>query len=318
MRQTTNKYTFKHLKLMDLDLFGTLNKQWWLPVRFKRCLSGTALESPDGITVPTMWVCEQVVHRLSTHTASLLLALTPPSHPLCVELQWVRRGEFGGGGGGGGRVRSTIVGRTLSTVGTPAGSLPSRGCWEPQKATMEGESSRVNVTNTRSLILLPCTSAPGQFQKPDPLFFSLSLSLKSPLLHHAPPLFFSPTVILQQEKGRAFVVAHSVTQTQDLRLPVIKWKLSPGLSQRSLCSCRLGERGGNSYFSTWKGSRRGHEGRLFTSDTIDFESRRFSESGRECLPGCWHHVLIEFDCQRVSKGPKQAYYENALLGSCRM
>lgn len=89
----------------------------------------------------------------------------------------------------------------------------------------------------------------GPVSKARPPFF-LPLSLKSPLLHHAPPLFFSPTVILQQEKGRAFVVAHSVTQTQDLRLPVIKWKLSPGLSQRSLCSCRLGERGGNSYFST--------------------------------------------------------------------
>lgn len=134
--------------------------------------------------------------------------------------------------------------------------------------------------------------------------------------HHAPPLFFSLTVILQQEKGRAFVVAHSVTQTQDLRLPVVKWKLSLGLSQCSLCSCRLRERGGNSYFSTWKGSRRGHEGWLFTLDTIDFESQRFPESSRECLLGCWHHVLIEFDCQQISKGPKQAYYENVLLGSC--
>lgn len=131
--------------------------------------------------------------------------------------------------------------------------------------------------------------------------------------HHAPPLFFSLSVILQQQKGQAFVVAHSVTQTQDLRLPVVKWKLSLRLSLCSLCSCRLEERGGNSYFSTWKGSRRGHEGRLFTSDTIDFESRRFSESSRECLPGCWHHVLIEFDCQQVSKGSKQAVFHKINL-----
>lgn len=38
-------------------------------------------------------------------------------------------------------------------------------------------------------------------------------------------------------------MAHSVTRTQDLRLPVVKWKLSLGLSRRSLCSCRLEERG---------------------------------------------------------------------------
>lgn len=86
----------------------------------------------------------------------------------------------------------------------------------------------------------------GWFQKPDPLF----LPVKSPLLPIMHHLFSSLCVILQQQKGQAFVVAHSVTQTQDPRLPVIKWKLSLGLSQRSLCSCQLKERGGNSYFCT--------------------------------------------------------------------
>lgn len=187
-----------------------------------------------------------------------------------------------------------------------------RAAYHPEAAaaTKEGDSSWVNVTNTRSLILLPCTPALGPFQKPDPKIL--------PPPYHAPPLFFSLSVILQQEKGQAFVVAHSVTQTQDLRLPVLKWKLSLGLSQRPLCSCRLEERGGNSYFSTWKGSRRGHEGRLFTSDTIDSESRCFSETSRECLPGCWHHVLIEFDCQQVSKGSKQAVFHKInVLWKCQ-
>lgn len=93
-------------------------------------------------------------------------------------------GELGAGGWWGFRGGcSTIVGRTLSPVGTPAGSLPPQGRWEPQRATMEGESSRVNVTNTRSLILLPCTSAPGRFQKPDPLFFHLNPPFLLPIMH---------------------------------------------------------------------------------------------------------------------------------------
>lgn len=86
----------------------------------------------------------------------------------------------------------------------------------------------------------------GLVSKARPPFFFSEIP---PPPHHAPPLFFSLTV-LQQEKRQAFVVAHSVTRTQDLRLPVVKWKLSLGFSQCSLCSCRLGERGGNSYFST--------------------------------------------------------------------
>lgn len=42
-------------------------------------------------------------------------------------------------------------------------------------------------------------------------------------MHH---LFLFLAVILQKQKGRPFVAAHSVTQTQDLRLPVIQWKRS--------------------------------------------------------------------------------------------
>lgn len=234
------------------------------------------------------------------------VTLAPLSHHLCVELPWVRRElEVGGVWG----VAPPLSGAHWAPL------APRPAAYHPEAAgSHKGprwRESRVNVTNTRSLIPLPCTSAPGQFQKPDPLFFSKIPPSSSSC---TTSFLFSHCYSAAGERT-AFVVAHSVTQTQDLRLPVIKWKLSLGFSQRSLCSCRLEERGGNSYFSTWKGSRRGHEGRLFTSDTIDFESRCFSESGRECLPGCWHHVLIEFDCQQVSKGPKQAYYENALLGS---
>ncbi len=215
-----------------------------------------------GILVPR-WkvslhnaVCEQVVvltvlwiHQ-HTHSHTVAGPMGDINPPITSSVCGVSVGEEGRVGSwrlvGFGGVSPPLSGCTLGPVGTPVGSLPPQGCREPQRATTEGESSRVNVTNTRSLILLPCTSATGRFQKLDPLF---STKIPPPP-HHAPPLFFSLTVILQQKKGRAFVVAHSVTQTQDLRLPVVKWKLSLGLSQRSLCSCRLGERGGNSYFST--------------------------------------------------------------------
>lgn len=70
------------------------------------------------------------------------------------------------------------------------------------------------------------------------LFFLLHYPAPAPIMHH---LFSS----VSQEKGRPFVASHSVTQTQDRRLPATKWSLSLGLSRRSLCSCRLGGRGRN-------------------------------------------------------------------------
>lgn len=252
-----------------------------------RHAAGTEFSSPDrswqcSCRVTSSWSCG--------HT---LAAITPS---VGVSGRWV---DFGA---------CSYILRVHTGARWHAGEqLTTPRVLQPQRTTTEGDWSRVNIANTRSLILLPRTSVPGLFQKPE----TPPKILPPP--HHAPPLFFSLSVILQQEKGRPFVVAHSVTQTQDLRLPVVKWKLSLGLSLCSLCSCRLEERGGNSYFSTWKGSRRGHEGRLFTSDTIDFESRRFSESSRECLLGCWRHVLIEFDCQQVSKGSKQAVFHKINL-----
>lgn len=204
-------------------------------------LSRLRLALPCGDQI-LQWGPHNVVHEqvveVSTHNETLLLVRWgdisfPITSSVCQEGVGGWWGLVGAGGG-----YSAIVGKTLSTVGTPTDSLQSRGCWEPQRATMErepGERHQHPQPNPPALYI--CA---GPVSKARPPFFSLK---SPPPPHHAPPLFFSFTVILQQEKGRAFVVAHSVTQTQDLRL-------SLGFSQSSLCSCRLEERGGNSYFST--------------------------------------------------------------------
>lgn len=85
----------------------------------------------------------------------------------------------------------------------------------------------------------------GTLLKEPPPFSSLfHYSAPAPIMHH---LFSS----VSQEKGRPFVASHSVTQTQDRRLPATK--CSPSLEPFTLLALLMSTRGGkgpNSYFRT--------------------------------------------------------------------
>lgn len=144
--------------------------------------------------------------------------------------------------------------------GNPTGGLASRRCREPQRASMEREPGEHHQHPQPNPPALYICARPVSKSRP-PLF-----SLKSPLLlimHH---LFsFLPLLFCSRRKDGFFywpIVSH--------RHKTSGCQSSNGSSLRAFHSahfalwCWLEERGGNSYFSTWNGSRRAHEGQLFT------------------------------------------------------
>uniref|UniRef100_A0A8C6KRC9 Dihydrolipoyl dehydrogenase n=1 Tax=Nothobranchius furzeri TaxID=105023 RepID=A0A8C6KRC9_NOTFU len=105
------------------------------------------------------------------------------------------------------------------------------------------------------------------------------------------------------------------TQTQELRLPVVKWKLVlRPFSVLTLLMSTWGKRG-KFVFAYEKALDGGHESRLFTSDTIDSESRRFSRALNHQLPYKLHgaatvsvrtfadKAAIDADVTVVGSGP---------------
>lgn len=138
-------------------------------------------------------------------------------------------------------------------------------------------------------------------QTTPPPFYPLESSLLLIIMHY---LFLFFQCFSEATETTTFCSVHSVTEMQDLRFPVIKWKPSLGLSLCLLCSCQLGEEGDTLILAREKApdgdmkASSSHWPLLTLKAGVSFRVQ-----GSVCRD-VGNMFVIEFDYQQVSKGPQ--------------